>query len=387
MMKILIFLAFLLSGDTKEELSQIIFQDYINTISKTNEGKKIVEIVKRDDIKVYFEYSDDRWLAWYEPYGKVFFNLKYLMIFFDIEDYDYKRIERVLRVSNKVREEFVNYTDFLFVHELVHHIQHKKYKNLAKYRKEFVEFEYEAFMTMDIYFFEKIKKNKKFFNDVISKKYYDLYTDYAVTGFISSLNYYDKYLEEINKRYLQEISGYVSLKEIERKKKIKLEEKKILSYASGQKKIYEFSKKEYEKIKKTMDNYFLDLKTNLLKKWEIYVADALIFVNKSSYEVKNYELFWRSCYFLKELFKRDCHNDNLMVDSFINHLSADINPDYIVEYVKEIYWYKKVFQNKFSYMDSLVEKIIKDAILYCDKIKNNECLEKIDEIVITDLIK
>lgn len=386
MIKILLLLTLFIFGDLKEELSKIILNDYIEFVSRTKEGKRLLDMVNKDELKIYFEYADDKWLAWYEPYGKIFFNLKYLMIFFNVEDYDIHKIQKVLRFAKDVRKEFVKYSDFLFIHEIVHHLQYKKYKNLVNYRDVFVEFEWEAFIYTDLYFFEKMKKNKKMFLDIISFKYYDLYTDYAMGGFISSLNDYDKYLDEIKERYLNEISGYVSLRDFEKEKRMKLEERRILSYASGQRRSYELSKNDYEKIRKTMESYFSKLKTELKRKWDNYIVDALIFVNKTSIEAKNYELLWRSCYFLKSLHNRECYMTDSIVDDFIKHILQPSEKEGLIDLVNEIYWYKKFFPQD-KKLENFIGGILKEAILYCDKFKNNECLKKIDFISTTDLIK
>lgn len=373
-----------------EDLAKILANEYMKKISKTRQGREIIRRVKSDDIKIYLEYSDDGWLAWYEGNGKIFFNLKYFMIFFSIEDYDKDRIEYVLKHSKEVRDEFIRYTDFLFVHELIHHIQDKRYEQLKNYRSEFVELEYEAFLMTDIYFYEKMKKEKKLFRDILAGKYYDLYTEYAMGGFISSFDEFDKYLDAIKKRYLDEIKGYVSLSEQEIKKKVKLEEKKILSYAGGEKDIYEKSKKEYLELRKLYERYLIDINKRLKKIWFSYLYDALNSTIKTAAAVENYSVIWRGCYFFHKLYNKNCLDlvDKSIEINFKKHL--DKKDDLILPIlVEEIYWYEKFVKDIgfSSIINGLYNDIIKDAIVFCDKNGDKQCLNMIDEIYNFDLVK
>lgn len=372
-----------------EELSKLLVSDYFKRISHTKQGRELVRYIKEDEIKIYLEYWDDGWLSWYEEGGRIFFNLKYLMIFFSIEDYDKERIEKVMRYSKEVREEFVRYTDFLFVHELVHHLQSKRYPELKKYKDEFVELEYEAFVITDVYFYQKMRRDKRLFADILQGKYYDLYTDYAMGGFISSFNDFERYLDEIKRRYLDEVKGYVSLSEKEKEKKMKLEEKKILSYAGGKRRAYEKSKEEYLKLKKIYERYLSDINRKVKRMWLSYLDDALIYTIKTASAVGNYAVSWRGCYFLHKIYKKNCLDFSKFLEVRFKDALKRAYGSNIDVVVKELYWYERFVKEvgKTSVVKDLYSDIVKDAIVYCDKKNDRECLNMIDEISELDLVK
>ncbi|MCX7641934.1 MAG: hypothetical protein N2Z20_04800 [Elusimicrobiales bacterium] len=393
---LIIFFNLCFGSDLKLQLSELLLSEYLKRISITNEGKKIADKVRKDDIKIYFEYADDKWLAWYESKGRIFFNLKYLMIFFSIEDYNKQKIEMVMRYSDKVRNEFVKYTDFLFVHEIIHYIQDKKYKEFRSLKNEFVEFEYEAYILTDIYFYERMIKERKLFLDLLSGKYYDLYSGYAMGGFISSIDLFENYLKAIKERYLDEVKGYVTLTDEDMKRKVALEEKKIISYASGKKEIYEKTEKEYENFSKAVKDYLVNINKFLRKKWEKYIMEALPFISNCAIESENYHLLWKSCYFLKKLYDKNCL-DGIDKEKIFNNFAESINKrdnqnNHYSIIIEELYWYKKfIIESKTNPIKLInYDSLMKNAIIECDRRKDKKCLKMIDEIyefIDFDLIK
>ena len=374
----------------EDELSRILAKEYINTISKTKQGREIVRFIKEDEIRVYLDYYDDGWLAWYEGDGRIFFNLKYLMIFFSIEDYDKNRILNVLRYSKDVRDEFVKYTDFLFVHELIHHLQNRKYKDLRKYRDEFVELEYEAFIITDIYFYQKMKQNRRFFFDVLAGRYYDLYTGYGMGGFLSSFDEFERYLDAIKKRYLDEVRGYVSLTEEEAKRRSKLEEKRILSYASGKIEVYKKTQEEYEGLRRIHSRYLSEINRRVKDLWFGYLNDAITYTVKTASVAGNYGVLWRGCYFLRKIYKKNCLDlcDKSIERKFKKRISTREGLP-IEVLVEEIYWYEKFIRESglSSVVKDEMDGVIKDALGLCDREKNGDCLRMIDEMSEFDLLK
>ncbi|MGC8867592.1 MAG: hypothetical protein ACP5PA_05205 [Elusimicrobiales bacterium] len=365
----------ILAIDFDENLSKTLLSEYTKCVSAMPYGKKILKEAQGLSKHIYLDYSDDGWLAWYEGGGKIFFNLKYLMIFFGIEDYDKEKVIKVIKNSPDVRKEFVRYTDFLFVHELVHLIQDSKYPYFSRYRYEFAELEYEAFIKTDIYFYEKMKKNKTLFYKILASKYYDIYSGYAMGGFISSFDFYDNYLESIKKRYLDEAEGYVSLTEEEQRKKIRLEERRLLSYAGADKSIYERDKKDYDRMKKDIDVYMKNISIELKKIWEKYTDEAFYFVLDMSYKAENQSVFWRAFYFLKNL-KNKGYSDKKkerMIERFKNHIKGieleKITDDGVMSLVEEIYWFEKNFSSLADYDEirhSIYPQIIARAIKISD---------------------
>ncbi len=360
MTNLIIFLSLLKAGAVEvldEKLSEILVREYSMYVSEFSYGKKILKEAQSLPKHIYLAYSDDGWLAWYEGDGRIFFNLKYLMIFFGIEDYEVARVIKVIKNSPQVRKEFIRYTDFLFIHELVHLIQDLKYPYFSKYRYEFAELEYEAFIKTDIYFYEKMKKNKTLFYKLLACEYYDLYSGYAMGGFISSFDVYNNYLESIKKRYLDEAQGYVSLSDEEKKRKIRVEEKKLLSYAGAGRKAYEKDAKEYEKMKLEMDVYAKDISFKLKKMWDKYTDEASYFVLDMAYKARNYLIFWKVYYFVKKV-KGATYSDrkkDTMIAEFKKHIREldfkRLNNEQIMNVIEEIYWFEKNFSSLKDYDD------------------------------------
>ncbi len=314
MMKIIIKVFFILLSispyahgyEYEKELSKKLNSEYKKIISKTQSGK---EFYKRYAIassrypKVLLRYSDDNWLGWYEPEKeRIYLNTKYIMIFFGIKDYTDEKIIKVMALSEKVRKEFVRYSDSLFLHEMVHSLQYKAYKE-ARYKNEnelFIEFEYEAYFISDMYFYEKMENNKKLFYDIISNKYNDLYTSYSMGGVLNLIYDIDEYRDNIKNRYIDEKSGYVSLSDEEEKKKAILEEKKILSYAAGDIKSLAINQKDYELIKKQEEDYRKFIDDFYKKYWSKTKKGFLKLIIETSYIARNYYLFFNSAYSIKK---------------------------------------------------------------------------------------
>jgi len=257
---------------------------------------------------ILLRYSDDIGYAWYDPKKNIItFNTKYIMIFFDIDGYDDKKIIEVFYFSDKTRKEFVYYTDTVFFHEMIHSYQNKVYPSLRDYSNNFfVELEYEAYFLSDIYFFEKMKNNRKLFLKILSNNYIDLYSADAVNGFFSMITDLDRYKYSIKERYQNEIKGYVSLSDEEKKRKARIEENKIISYAIGKKEIVYEEKKKLDEVEKIKQAYHKRISDFFESKYSLINCQALSYTIESLFEVKNYYLLFKSGYY----FIKNLCNDN-----------------------------------------------------------------------------
>ncbi|MEF3279437.1 MAG: hypothetical protein K6357_00490 [Elusimicrobiota bacterium] len=291
---------FLNAYEYDNELSKKLNREYRKLITKTESGKKFYKRFfnyRKKIPKTLLRYSKDNWLASYDTFNDVIYlNTKYIMIFFEIKDYDDKKIIEVLNFSSETRKEFIYYTDALYLHELVHSLQDSIYIG-ARHMKEggfFLEFEYEAYLISDLYFYEKLKNDKKFLLKLILNKYIDFYTANSAGGLFEMSSNIDDYKELIKDRYIKESAGYVSLTEEEKKIKDNLDEKKFLSYAGGDRKEVDIEVVNFERIKKQRQEYEKFINKFYLDLWPSFSYNVLKLIFDVSFEVKNYYLAFKS---------------------------------------------------------------------------------------------
>ena len=372
------FLFYFFSYERDYLLSDKLHKDYKKLIMKTSIGR---EFYKRKFNKIerpliVLRYSDDIGYAWYDPYKNIItLNTKYIMIFFNIDGYDDEKIINVFYFSDKTRKEFVNYSDTIFFHELIHAYQSKVYPSVVDYNNNFfIEFEYEAYFLSDIYFFEKMKNNKKLFLKILANQYIDLYTSDAVNGFFSMITNIDEYKSFIKKRYQNEITGYVSLTDEERKRKAVIEEKKLISYAIGKREIvYEEEKKldEIEKIKTAYHNSVVDFYN---KRYHAISCDAIAYIIENSALIDNYYLLFKAGYYFK---KNRCNR------SFEKILAL------LMEFEKKFRLWIGKHKNKISFQDlyltlrsydDYLSILGKDFPVEISKLKEDVYLRRVAEI-------
>jgi len=286
-------------------LSKKLTRDYIKQLNKTETGKDFYKKYKKEKKKfpkIYLRYSNDDGLAWYEKKSdRIYFNSKYIMIFFDIQNYTDKRIIEVLYFSSDTRKEFVKYSDVVYLHELVHSFQDFRYGDSRYYKNGlFLELEYEAYLISDMYFFEKMKNDKELFIKILKGEYSDIYTAEYTGALLSISESMDDYKNNIELRYTNEINAYVSLNDEEIKRKFKLEENKIISYARGDKENFEEEKIDYEKLKKQKDDYLSFIENFYKNVWPDFSYNVLRFLFNTSFEARNYYSFFNSAYLLEK---------------------------------------------------------------------------------------
>lgn len=267
---------------------------YKEIITKTEIGKEFYlrfEEEGKKFPKILIRYSKGGGLAYYVPQkDSIYLNSKYIRIFFGIKGYGDEKIIKAFNTDEKIRKEFVSYSDGVYLHELVHAFQNRKYGK-TYYMQEGkipLEFEYEAFFLSDLYFYEKVKQNRKLFYDLLSGKYWDVYTGSDLAGFLKISMDPKKYKDEISLRYTDEMSGYVALSMEETRKKAKAEESRILSFAGA--KGFEKEKKDLEEIEKQKKEYEEFVKDFYEKKWPKFAAQSFFYTLEVSTQAKNFSL-------------------------------------------------------------------------------------------------
>ncbi len=276
-------------------LSEKLSAEYREVIEKTEVGKNFYcefdSIRKKRFPKILLRHFSQSGLAYY-ILGKdtIYLNTKYVSEFFGIKGYSDHKIIKVLNTDARVRKELVSYSDGIYFHELIHSLQDAKYGK-SRYIKEgglFLEFEYEAYLLGDIYFHEKMKANRKFFKDLLSGKYWDVYTNSELDGYLSATAAPSKYKEEIRERYLREMQGYGDIESEEMKRKVRLEESKLLYMAGGMDfKKDEKALKELEKHKLEYGKFLNDFYD---KKLPVFGPEAFYYILEVSTEAGNFPL-------------------------------------------------------------------------------------------------
>jgi hypothetical protein len=306
---ILFFTSYVAGYEYDIPLSNKLHKDYKKLITKTSIGRDVYlnRFNNMERPTILLRYSDDIGYAWYDPKKNIItLNTKYIMIFFNIENYDDKKMIDVFYFSDRTREELINYTDVVFFHEMVHAYQNKLYPSLMDPEKNFfIELEYEAYFLSDLYFFEKMKNNKKFFLKILKNEYMDLYTSDAISGFFALITDLNEYKNIIKKRYQNELNGYVSLTDEEKKRKALIEEKKLLSYAIGKKENLWDDEKKLDEI---------------MRLKEVYQRSVNDFYNKKYYDatVGVFHMFLKT---------------RLKLETIICHLNVDIISRKIVVHI------------------------------------------------------
>ncbi len=275
-------------------LSKKLFSEYRETIRKTDTGKDFYErfeALSSREPRILLRYSKGDGLAYYVPKKDVIYlNTKYIRMFFSIKGYSDEKIIKAFNTDSAVRKEFVSYSDSVFFHELVHCLQNRKYGR-AYYMKEgtiFIEFEYEAFFLSDMYFYEKMKNNRKLFYELLAGKYWDIYTGSDLAGYLKITMDPEKYKREIESRYADEMGGYVPLSFEETRKKVRADESRLLSMAGGSG--WEKEKQDLQEIERQKKEYEAFIKDFYEKKWPVFAPQAFFYTLEVSTQAENFSL-------------------------------------------------------------------------------------------------
>ncbi|MDA8244961.1 MAG: hypothetical protein M0025_12690 [Elusimicrobia bacterium] len=231
-------------------------------------------------------------LAWFDPDpNAIYLNSRYILKFFDARKFKDAGVVDVLWSNKEVRAELVKYVSPVYIHELVHALQCYLY---PQYRQDAganpLEFEYEAYLTEDMYVHEIMKASPELLREYIRGDYTDVYTADALgTYFTLSLDP-DRYKEKIRKYYEERRGGYLSMDKAAALRKNGLADSKILAYAGGGLDGYASDNKALTRLQKEKEAYAAFLDDFYKKRWPSFSSEALLFVGTIALEEKNYPL-------------------------------------------------------------------------------------------------
>src|SRR3989338_8785787 len=173
--------------------------------------------------------------AWFDPEkNAVYFNSRYILKLFEAKGFKDSQVVEVLWGNKEVRAELVKYSNPIYLHELVHAVQCYLY---PEYRQDAganpLEFEYEAYLTEDMYVHERMKADQALLKSYIRGTYTDLYTDNIFGSYFTLSLDMGRYKEKIRRYYEEQLGGYLSLEKAETLQKNRAADAKIFAYASG----------------------------------------------------------------------------------------------------------------------------------------------------------
>lgn len=231
-------------------------------------------------------------LAWFDPGANaVYFNSRFILKFFEARGFKDSQVVEVLWNNKKVRSELVKYANPVYLHELVHALQRYLY---PEYRKDAganpLEFEYEAYLTEDIYVHERMKADPRLLKEFIRGAYTDLYTADVFGSYLALSLDPARYREKIRRLYEERLGGYLSLERAETIKKDNVADSKILAYASGKVGDYAEGSAALARLRAQKAEFARFLKEFYAVRWPEFSSDALLFVGGLALEQKNYPL-------------------------------------------------------------------------------------------------
>ncbi|MDO8805390.1 MAG: hypothetical protein Q7R35_13285 [Elusimicrobiota bacterium] len=230
--------------------------------------------------------------AWFDPVkNAVYFNSRFILKLFAAKGFKDSQVVEVLWGNKEVRAELVKYTNPIYLHELVHAVQCYLY---PEYRQDAganpLEFEYEAYLTEDIYVHERMKADPALLRSYIRGAYTDLYTDTIFASYFTLSLDMDRYKEKIRKYYEEQLGGYLSLEKAETIQKNREADSKIFAYAAGDSGNYAKTGVSLARLQKEKAEYAGFLEEFFEARWPPFSADALLFVGGMALAEKNYPL-------------------------------------------------------------------------------------------------
>lgn len=252
-------------------------------LGKTKNYTGLRVLVRRDPTSCF---------AWFDPEkNAVYFNSRYILKLFEAKGFKDPEVVEVLWSNKKVREELVKYSGPIYLHELVHAAQCYLY---PEYRQDAganpLEFEYEAYLTEDIYVHERMKADPALLKSFVRGVYTDLYTENIFGSYFTLSLDMGRYKEKIRRYYEEQLGGYLSLEKAETLQKNRQADSKILAYASGDVGEYARNGASLARLGKEKAEYAAFLEEFYKTRWPAFSADALLFVGSIALEEKNYPL-------------------------------------------------------------------------------------------------
>ncbi len=257
-------------------------RDLYARLEKTERFKSLRVLVRRDKGEAF---------AWFEPEANaVYFNSRFILRFFDAKGFSGAQVVEVLWSNKKVRAELVKYAHPIYLHELVHAAQCYLY---PEYRQDAggnpLEFEYEAYLTEDMYVHERMKADPALLRDFIRGSYTDIYTATTFGSYFTLSLDPEKYREKI-RRYYEEQLGYLSMEDAAERRQAGMADSKILAYASGQVGEYVKDNTSLARLQREKAEYAEFLENFYGTHWPAFSSDALLFIGTAALEEKNYPM-------------------------------------------------------------------------------------------------
>lgn len=278
-----------LSADLKKEFEAVLSsvsvgRELYARLAASGPGYASLRVLARRDP------SDS--LAWFDPAANaVYFNSRFILKFFEAKGFRDKEVVAVLWSNKKVRAELVRYANPVYLHELVHALQCYLY---PEYRKDAggnpLEFEYEAYLTEDMYVHERMKADPALLRDFVRGTYTDIYTSNAFGSYLTLSLDPGSYREKIRRYYEERAGGYLSLEKAEAEKKEDLADSRIFAYASGRTGEYAADNTSLARLRAQKAAFAAFLEGFYSSRWPAFSADALLFVGGIALQEKNYPL-------------------------------------------------------------------------------------------------
>ncbi len=230
--------------------------------------------------------------AWYDPArNAVYFNSRFILKFFEAKGFKDPQVVEVLWSNKKVRSELIKYCKPVYLHELVHALQCYFY---PEYRRDAganpLEFEYEAYLTEDMYVHERMKADPRLLRDFVRGDYTDIYTANIFGSYLALSLDPERYRERIRRFYEEELGGYISMEEAGAAKKNEVADARIFAYAAGNTGKYTAEGEALARLETQKAAYARFLKDFYSARWQAFSSDALLFVGSTALEEKNYPL-------------------------------------------------------------------------------------------------
>jgi len=277
-----------LSAKLKKEFavqlsSAAVGRELYGRLEKTARYKALRVLVRRDKGEAF---------AWFDPdVNAVYFNSRFILKFFDAKGFSGAQVVDVLRSNRKVRDELVKYAHPIYLHELVHALQCYLY---PEYRQDAggnpLEFEYEAYLTEDMYVHERMKADPALLREFIRGGYSDVYTAATFGSYFTLSLDPEKYREKIRRYYEEQLGGYVSMEGAAVKRRNGIADSRILAYASGRVGEYVKDNTALARLQREKAEYARFLDDFYKTRWPAFSSDALLFMGTAALEEKNYPL-------------------------------------------------------------------------------------------------
>ena len=277
-------------------LSAKLMKEFSVQLSSTAAGRELYARLEKEpryrSLRVLVRRDKGDAFAWFDPDANaVFFNSRYILKFFDAKGFTGPQVVDVLWSNAKVRAELVKYANPIYLHELVHALQCYLY---PEYRQDAganpLEFEYEAYLTEDMYVHERMKADPALLREFIRGSYTDIYTATTFGSYFTLSLDPEKYKEKIRRYYEERLGGYVSMEKAAEKKKNGIEDSRIMAYAAGRVGDYVQDNTSLARLQREKAEYARFLDDFYRTRWPAFSSDALLFIGTTALEEKNYPM-------------------------------------------------------------------------------------------------